>query len=156
MNIEQLLQNNRFAVAELLRQNHITYTDIREGIRKGYEMQGDSFAIKLVNIISKDVSGWDPATDTGPPPPDGSVETENGTIVPDSGSGSRNFWDTWGNVLNYVGKTGSTYQQFMQNLSGTATNGPRSTYTTQGSNLTWLYIGGGILLLIIVLILIFK
>ena len=156
MNIDLLLSKNQFAVSELLRQNHILYSDIKQGIKLGYERYGQSFAIKLINILSKDqnLSNSSDDTEMGPEAPPGSYVNDNGVTVVPGSEGSSNFWSTWGNLLGFVGKTGSTYNQFMKDISGTSTE--QTQYNYQGSNLTWLYWAGGLLLLIILLILIFK
>lgn len=157
MNIDLLLSKNQFAVQELLRQNHILYSDIKQGIKLGYERHGESFAIKLINILSKDQNLSNSSDNTmGPEAPQGSWVDDNGvTHVPGADGGSGNFWNIWGNLLGYVGQTGSTYNQFMKDISGTSSP-EQSQYNYEGSKLTWLYWAGGLLLLIILLILIFK
>ncbi len=154
MEINQLLQQNSFAVNELLRQYNIIAPDMATGIKNAYSAYGEKFMIKLVNQLSgrSAISGFDPSTDMGPPAPPGSTVVDGITQVQDQASAQ--FWQIWSNVLSYVGQTGTTFQNLKQNITGTTTTDVP--YTNEGTNMTWLYIGGGLLAVVILLILIFK
>ena len=156
MTFQQLIDNNRFQVSELLRQHHITYTNTQDGIRKAFDMHGDAFGIKLINILSKGNGSKtsNASTDTSDPnfigPP---VDTSGITGSDTSSSSDSGAFSLWGQLLSYVGKTGTTYQDFMGKINGTSST---STSTTPANNLTWLYVGGGILALVVILILLFS
>ena len=147
MDINQLLLQNKFAVNELLRQHNIISNDMQTGIKKAYQEHGDKFLLKLVNRLSgkSPLANYDPTTDMGPEAPDGSyVNTDGITVVPTTSGGGSNFWDLWGNVLNYAGATATTIGAFKQNLSGVpATTDPAASSTSGSGNL--LYWGAGIL-----------
>jgi len=155
MNINQLVQNNSFAVEELLRQHNVIASDLQTGIKKAYQQDGEKFMIKLVNRLTgkSALSGFDDATEMGPPPPPGSYTDASGVTQIDGASDGK-FWEVWGNLLNYAGATGATINQFKQNLAGSAT--VETTTATAAASNKILYIAAGVIVVVIVLVLIFK
>lgn len=154
MDINALLLQNSFAVNELLRQHNIIASDIQTGVKKAYDQYGETFLIKLINRVTKQTTSNNSGDteEMGPPAPEGSTVVDGVTVVPSNGSGG-NFWNIWGQLLTYVGASANLYGQVKNTIAGTTETTP---YKYEGSNLNWLYIVAGLLVVVVIVVLILK
>jgi hypothetical protein len=159
--ISQVLQENSFAVKNLLRRYHVYGPLDMDTVQEAYKKHGSEFMMKLLAIITPQQSGFTSPlsqipTLSGTVPTIVDTKTLAAATKAESVSTS-NGWSFWDNLLNAVSKTGEAIGQFKIDSAGNAiSESQQQPITATQFNPKTLYIAAGILAFIIILILIFK
>lgn len=161
--ISTVLQQNDFEVRQLLRKSHIIGEPNIETIRRGYETQGDMFMMKLLTIITPKKSNFSnltPMTSISgviPTIPDTPKLVTSILPTVQTDNSKTSAWSFWDKLLNAIGKTGETINQFKTDTSQKTIDYQVQADPQKAVQRNYLYwIAGGFVLLLIVILIMRK
>jgi len=161
-NIEQVLQENSFKIAHLLRRHHVYGTPNMETIKKAHDQHGEAFMLKLMEIIVPENSNF---TELIKPKTALLSSNINTTTLATSANPANaapaangKFWDFWQNLLNGVGATGQALGQFKTDVTGANATTPEviQQQAAAANQARTLYIVAGAFVALVIIILLIR
>jgi hypothetical protein len=158
-NIDQVLQQNSFQVKQLLRRARIIGEPNMDSIQRGFEKQGDTFMLKLLDIITPTEAGFgeliQPQSAILPTVSTTTLAPMKTTATTTESTGK--VWTFWEKLLGGIGATGEALGKFKTDLaaqpSQTETTPEQKVAASSNSKILYMVAAGFAVLIILILIL---
>lgn len=161
--ITQVLQQNSFQVRQLLRRSRIIGEPNMDSIQRGFEKHGESFMLKLLQIITPTESSFSSLIEPKTAILSSGVSTTTlmpmKTTAPAATVETGKVWTFWEKLLSGINATGETIGKFKADATAAvpdATITPEQAAQTANNAKMLYYIAGGFAALIILILILRK
>lgn len=158
--ITQVLQQNSFQVRQLLRRSRIIGEPNMDSIQRGFEKHGESFILKLLQIITPTESSFSSLIEPKSALLSSGVSTTTlmpmKTTAPAATAETGKVWTFWEKLLSGINATGETIGKLKTDINAPTPEPVEGQAAQTANNAKMLYYIAGAFAALIILILILR